>query len=89
MVERFLQYSLAHNRPIRVVEADGLKCRNITVIALEGQQVTYLTARRKTPETRPVSAFLSASYARGDDGDTLKYAAGGAKNGQDQEDVGE
>lgn len=74
MLERFLRYSLAHNRPIRVVDADTLKCRNITVVALHGQQVTFLTARRKTPETRPISAFLSASYARGDDGDTLKYA---------------
>ena len=74
MLERFLRYSMAHSRPIRVVDAETLKCRNITVVALDGQQVTFLTARRKTPETKPVSAFLSASYARGDDGDTLKYA---------------
>lgn len=85
MVERFLRYSLAHNKPIRVVDADTLKCRNITVITLDGQQVTFLTARRKTPETKPIGAFLSASYARGDDGDTLKYAG---MNGRGEENRG-
>ena len=83
MLERFLRYSLAHNRPIRVVDAETLKCRNITVIALAGGQVSFLTARRKTPETRPISAFLSASYARGDDGDTLKYAGHGGGEGNE------
>lgn len=73
MVERFLRYSLDHNRPIKVLMADTLKFRNITVIALEGNKVSFLTARKKNPETVALSAFLSASYARGDDGDTLKY----------------
>lgn len=83
MLERFLLYSLDHNRPIRVVDAETLKCCNITVIALAGGQVSFLTARRKTPETRPISAFLSASYARGDDGDTLKYAGHGGGEGNE------
>ncbi|MBQ4073724.1 MAG: hypothetical protein IJD39_00770 [Clostridia bacterium] len=75
MIRRFLAYSLAHNRPVRVLWADTMKCQNIRVIALEEEQVSFLSARRKTPETQPLSAILSASYARGDDGDTLKYAA--------------
>ena len=73
MLERFLQYSLDHNRPVRVLRADTMKFQNITVISLNQDQVSFLTARRKTPETLPLSSFLSASYARGDQGDTLQY----------------
>ena len=73
MLERFLRYSLEHNRPVRVLRSDTLKFQNITVIALEDDRVSFLTARCKTPETLPLSAFLSASYARGDQGDTLQY----------------
>ena len=73
MLERFLRYSLDHNRPIRVLRADTMAFQNITVLALREDQVSFLTARRKTPETLPLSAFLSASYARGDQGDTLQY----------------
>lgn len=73
MLERFLRYSLEHGRPVKVLFAETLKYQNITVIALEGENVSFLTARKKQPQTLPLSAFLSASYARGDDGDTLKY----------------
>ena len=73
MIERFLRYSLAHNRKIRVVMADSLKCRNITVIAMEGENVFFLTAGRKKPERVLVGDILSAAYARGDTGDTLQY----------------
>lgn len=75
MIRRFLSYSLAHNKPVKVLWADTMKYQNIRVIALEEENVSFLTAQRKTPETCPLSAILSASYARGDDGDTLKYAA--------------
>ncbi len=74
MVRRFLQYSLEHNRPVKVLFADTMKYRNITVILLEGDRVSFLTAGRKTPLTTEIGNILSASYARGDDGDTLKYA---------------
>ena len=73
MLERFLRYSLNHNRPVRVLLADTLKYQTITVIALDEAQVSFLTGRRKSPRTLPLSAFLSAAYARGDDGDTLQY----------------
>lgn len=75
MIRRFLAYSLAHNRPVKVLWAETLKFQNIQVIALEEERVSFLSTRRKNPETQPLSAILSASYARGDDGDTLKYAA--------------
>lgn len=74
MIRRFLSYSLAHNRPVKVLWADTMKYQNIRVILLEEDQVGYVTASRKTPLQRPLSDILSASYARGDDGDTLKYA---------------
>ena len=74
MVRRFLQYSLEHNRPVKVLFADTMKYKNITVVLLEGDTVAYLTAGRKTALTAQIGDILSASYARGDDGDTLKYA---------------
>ncbi len=75
MVKRFLLYSLRHGCPVKALFADTMKFQNIRVDSLEGDHVTYHTAGRKTPVTMPVSGILSASYARGDDGDTLKYAA--------------
>lgn len=74
MVRRFLQYSLEHGKPVKALFADTMKYRNITVVLLEGDTVGYLTAGRKKPLTVPIDGILSASYARGDDGDTLKYA---------------
>lgn len=73
MVKRFLRYSLEHQRPVRVLFADTMKYRNITVVTLEEGRVGYLTAGRKTPLTVEEDAILSACYARGDDGDTLRH----------------
>jgi len=73
MVRRFLQYSLDHNRPVRVLFASAMKYKNITVVLLEGDAVSYLTAGRKTPLQADIGDILSASYARGDDGDTLRH----------------
>ena len=73
MIERFLQYSLRHNRPVRaLVQEDTMKYETLTVIALDEQNVSYITSRRKTPKTLPLNQILAVSYARGDDGDTLK-----------------
>ena len=74
MIRRFLEYSLAHHRPVKALFADSLTYKNITVVLLEGDRVSYLTAGRKTPVTVGMEALLSVSYARGDDGDTLRYA---------------
>mgnify|MGYP003557385046 CR=1 FL=1 len=73
MLNRLFQYSLQHNRPIRVWMEGDKKYQNITVIALSAEQVSFITARKKTHQVKEKPAFLAASYARGDDGDTLKY----------------
>ena len=75
MVKRFLLYSLRHGCPVKALFADTMEFRNIRVESLEEDQVTYRTAGRKAPVTVPLSAILSASYARGDDRDNLKYAS--------------
>ena len=85
MVRRFLAYSLAHNKPVKVLLADEMKFKNITVIDLQEDQVACLVSGRKKPLIFPLSQILSASYARGDDGDTLKYAAMEEKNERDSE----
>ncbi len=75
MVRRFLLYSLNHQCPVKALFSDTLQYKNIRVTALDDSTVTFLLPGRKTPVTAPLDAILSASYARGDDGDTLKYAA--------------
>ncbi|MBR5108888.1 MAG: hypothetical protein IK099_01735 [Clostridia bacterium] len=74
MVKRFLLYSLHHDCPVKALFADTMQYRNIRVIAMEGDEVTFRLPGRKHPVTASVDAFLTVSYARGDDGDTLKYA---------------
>ena len=74
MVKRFLAYSLAHGRPVKALFADTMKYKNITVTRLTDREVTYTVAGKKTPLTASLGDILSISYARGDDGDTLKYA---------------
>lgn len=73
MLHRFFRYSLEHVKPIRVWIEGETKYQNITVIQLDERNVHFITARKKTPQSQPIAAFLSASYARGDDGDTLKF----------------
>ncbi len=75
MVKRFLLYSLRHGCPVKALFADTMKYQNIRVESLEGDRVIYRTAGRKTPAAADLSAILSVSYARGDDGDTLKFAS--------------
>ena len=75
MVRRFLLYSLHHDCPVKALFADTMKYQNIRVVALEENQVTFRMAGRKQPLTVSLDDLLTVSYARGDDGDTLKYAA--------------
>ncbi len=74
MVKRFLQYSLDHQCPVKALFADTMRFQNIRVTAIDGDQVSFLRAGRKNPVTVRIEEILSVSYARGDDGDTLKYA---------------
>lgn len=74
VVKRFLLYSLDHQRPVKALFADTMKFQNIRVTAIDGDQVSFLRPGRKKPVTLNIDEILSASYARGDDGDTLKYA---------------
>lgn len=78
MLERFLRYSLRHQRPIRVMlmdEAGQTRHQNITVQNLDEEGISYLSARnKKQPRHLPYQALLAASYARGDDGDTFPRA---------------
>ncbi len=71
MVRRFLEYSLRHRRPIRLVWSVGeeMKSANVTVVSLTDTDVFYTTAKRKNrPDVLSLRDVLSASYARGDSG---------------------
>ena len=73
--ERFLRYSLRHNRPVRVlVQEETMRYMNLTVIAMEEDGFSFRKAGRKTPGPLRYDQVLAVSYARGDDGDTLKNA---------------
>lgn len=71
MFERFLAYSLRHQKPVKVIWLSGsdIKTANLTVVALDADSFSYLSSRnRKQPQSLPLSAVLAAAYARGDDG---------------------
>ena len=71
MFRRFLEYSLRHGRPVRLLwtQGDEMKSGNVTVVALTDADVSFTTAKNRTkPATLPLSCVLGASYARGDDG---------------------
>ena len=78
MVDRFLRYSLEHKRKIAVIlqDEDGIRRMNIFVTRLEKDSIFYITARSKKEKILEMEQILSASYARGDDGDTLKEENG-------------
>jgi len=73
MVERFLEYSLANHRKIKVffLDAGQLRACNILVTKINSSEIVCATAGRKTVMVIPVGDILSASYSRGDTGDTL------------------
>lgn len=77
MVERFLRYSLEHGRKIAVILQDenGLRRVNLTVTRIEADEISYVSSRGSKEKTLPRDDILSASYARGDDGDTLRSKA--------------
>ena len=74
-LRRFLAYSLAHQRPIKIIvmDNDGTRSMNITVQAHDERAVSYLSAKnRKIPRQIALEDLLAAAYARGDEGDSLK-----------------
>lgn len=76
-LNRFLAYSLTHQKPVRVIvmDAQGTRSMNITVQAFDERSVSYLSAKnKKTPRAIALDCLLAASYARGDEGDSLKNA---------------
>lgn len=74
MIDRFLLYSLEHRKKIvlMVMDEKGIRRINATVTAIGDEAVEYITARSDKKQTVLFADILSASYARGDDGDTLK-----------------
>jgi len=74
MIDRFLLYSLEHRKKIvlMVMDEKGIRRINATVTAIGDEAVEYITARSDKKQTVQFADILSASYARGDDGDTLK-----------------
>lgn len=77
MQDRFLLYSFRHARPVKaLLSLDKLRYENLTVIDLTENEVSFITARKKTPTTIPLSAVLAVSYARGDDGSGTTHEEG-------------
>ena len=74
-LQRFLAYSLRHQRPIKVfvMDAEGTRSMNITVQAFDDHSISYLSAKnKKHARSIALDDVLAATYARGDDGDSLK-----------------
>jgi len=74
MIDRFLLYSLEHKRKITLMVMDekGVRRLNATIVAIGDEAVEYVTGRSEKRKIMAIADVLSASYARGDDGDTLK-----------------
>lgn len=73
LVSRFLRYSLAHQRPIRVMlMREGLpSTQSLTVTAMDEGGFYYLSAKnKKQAKYLGFDEVLAASYARGDRGET-------------------
>ncbi len=70
-MERFLRYSLEHDRAIRVIflEPEGrLRQANAVVEALDDKQVSLYVIRPPRRLTVPLTDVLGASYTADDEG---------------------
>ncbi|MBR5383365.1 MAG: hypothetical protein IK133_06030 [Clostridia bacterium] len=74
MLERFLRYSLERSQKISMIaEIDGImKKMTVTIVRMDEKEISYVTSRSTKEKTLDRASILSASYARGDEGDTLK-----------------
>lgn len=73
IIHHFLHYSLAHQRPIKVILMPGFtpQCFNLTVTEIEEEGFHYISARnKKTARELRFDDVLAAAYARGDKGET-------------------
>ncbi len=70
-MEEFLRYSMAYGRRVRaILMLEGrMVQQNIVVIRYTDAELTYTSARQKTPRTVPMGSLLSLGYARGDTGE--------------------
>lgn len=82
MIERFLLYSLERHRKIllMVMDEKGIRRLNVTVTNIGDEAVEYVSGKSEKRKSIPLGDILSASYARGDDGDTLKNEQTEAEN---------
>lgn len=70
-MERFLRYSLEHERPIRLIfvnEEGGMRQATATVTRLSAGRVAFITRRPKGENDLPLHQILSADYRKGDEG---------------------
>lgn len=70
-MERFLRYSLEHQRAIRLIflaEDGTMKQATAVVEAMDDGCVTIATQRPKARHTLSLGDILSADYRRGDEG---------------------
>lgn len=83
MIDRFLLYSFEHRRKIALMVMDekGVKRLNVTVVSIGDEAIEYVTSRSDKRKSVAINDILSAAYARGDDGDTLKNEQMEKENG--------
>ena len=69
-MERFLRYSLDHDREIRMIwmEAGQMRQGKVVVRRLEGGMAELYVCRPPRRTTVPVSDIFSCDYVKGDDG---------------------
>jgi hypothetical protein len=74
LLERFLIYSLKHQRPVKVMlmQDDAPRSLNLTVQSMGREGFAYLSAKnRNKPKFLRYEDLLAASYARGDRGEIM------------------
>lgn len=74
MIDRFLLYSLEHKKKIVLMLMDekGIRRVNVTVTSIGDEAIEYTVGSSNKRKSIALADILSASYARGDDGDTLR-----------------
>ena len=81
MIERFLQYSKEHGKPVRLLIQNGKSAfdvRSINLIVLDITQDSITCIRNSKKAANPPFTVLkrdiiAADYIRGDHGSTLQY----------------